>query len=72
MKNHESCAGIATTEDWLKATEGMKINTFDATSLVLIQPSNSESNVFTKPDYENAISKVGQNTRSSKPEKEKM
>lgn len=71
MKNHESCAGIATTKDWLKATEGMKISTFDATSLTLVQPSNSESNVFTKTDFENELRKVNQTTWPSKPEKEK-
>ncbi len=52
MKNYDSYAGMATTEDWLKATEGMKINTFDATSLTLAQPSNSESSVITNTDSE--------------------
>jgi len=43
MENLESSSGMATTDTWLKATEGMKIDAFEATSLAAFTLVNSES-----------------------------
>lgn len=43
MENLESSSGIATTDTWLKATEGMKIDAFEATSLAALTHANLEN-----------------------------
>lgn len=43
MENLELCSGIATTDNWLKATEGMKIDAFEITSLSSLVPPKLEN-----------------------------
>lgn len=61
MSYYETGEGLSTTEDWIKATEGMKIYAFDATSITLgltnpqpprIPGSGKEHILQVSPDFD--------------------
>jgi hypothetical protein len=65
MTKYAASTGIATTNDWLRATEGMKVTAYDPAALTN-QRNDSATTVFTNRDFEAALEKAPKKTRPEK------
>jgi hypothetical protein len=65
MKTYTPQTDGATTEDWIKATEGMTITAYDPVSLTFNQAREKGLSVLKRVDFENSFSGVSQTTQPS-------